>query len=92
MPEVLPGFSSPINAVHMTFQTGTEIAEIHNAITKLIGGLKPGGCTTCGLGGIDIVISSWNPGDFERVSLAAGLRPAVPSAGLLSVTPVTSAV
>lgn len=54
--------------VQLTLREGVDIKDVHDAIEKLLTVLKPQGCITCGLGGIDIVIRPGDPVFFEEVS------------------------
>lgn len=48
-------------AASVTFREGVEIKQIHQAVERLIaayGSLRPDGCTTCGLIGIDLLLTA----------------------------------
>lgn len=48
-------------AISVTFREGVEVEQIHQAVERFIaayGSLRPDGCRTCGLGGIDILLTA----------------------------------
>lgn len=48
--------------ISITFREGVQVDEIHRAIEQVIGSygaLGPGGCRTCGLGGIGLERVGW---------------------------------
>jgi len=67
-------------AIQLTMKQGVDIAEVHAAVEKLISVLRPGGCTRCGLGGIDLIIHGGDPEIFEQLQTVAA------SEGVLAVT------
>ncbi|MGD0985945.1 MAG: hypothetical protein ABSA65_19375 [Acidimicrobiales bacterium] len=60
--------------VELTMRQGVEIEDVREALKVLIEGLRPGGCTTCGLLGVDIVIRAGDPVFYEQVSQVTAIK------------------
>jgi len=47
--------------ISITFREGVQVDQIHQAVEQIIrsyGPFGPGGCRTCGLGGIDLLLTA----------------------------------
>jgi hypothetical protein len=58
-------------AVSITFREGVQVEQIHDAVERFIaafGPFGPGGCRTCGLAGVDILLTAaGDPEPFAAV-------------------------
>jgi FlaG/FlaF family flagellin (archaellin) len=69
-------------SAELTFnKEAVNLEQIHLAVDEVVRGLRPGGCTTCGLGGWDITLRGVDPGEFENVA-ALTKNPGVLSIGI----------
>ncbi|MFT2019983.1 hypothetical protein ACMA1D_29730 [Streptomyces sp. 796.1] len=55
------GDTAAARNVTITFKPDTGLDVIHKAVEDLVRKLEPGGCTGCGLLGIDLILRSGDP-------------------------------
>jgi hypothetical protein len=60
-------------SIQVTFREGVDIDQIHAAITRVVEVSGPDGCRTCGLVGIDFLLSSDPPELYEAVGRLEGV-------------------
>lgn len=59
--------------VSVTFKGGVSIEDIHKAIDRMIEVSQPGGCTRCGLIGLDLVLKGDPPDFYGKVGQLGGV-------------------
>ncbi|MFI6154694.1 hypothetical protein ACIBCA_18625 [Kitasatospora sp. NPDC051170] len=62
------GHAKAARQVTITFQPEVGVKSIHTTVENLVRTLKPGGCSACGLVGIDLTLRAGDP------ELAGGLK------------------
>jgi hypothetical protein len=57
-----------MGVVELTLRDGVTIKELHEAVEQLLVGIRPRGCTACGLVGVDLVLRGGDPEFYRQVS------------------------
>ncbi|WP_344443735.1 hypothetical protein [Kitasatospora nipponensis] len=73
------GGAQAARQITLTFEPDVEVGHVHAAVADLLRNLKPGGCSGCGLVGVDVTIRSGDPEVFR------GVKDVLHSTGVIGV-------